>query len=178
MNVKRLTLATIICAFALTVTAQEQPRCKIESSYDRFTDNTRSLCTIQTAGKLSINAVAIYKGKRATDEAQYSLLFSYFDKDAFPDEHLKYDKAETLFILAGDLRRQVPLSDYKSSNGGTPLRGRVIHIENMKAELDRETWQRLLEAKKTELRFGETEIEITPDARALLHNFTAQVEQP
>ncbi len=177
MHTKRLALAAIICAFALTATAQEQPRCKVESKYDRFTDITEDLCTIQTVNKISVLAIANYKGKRATDEPRYSFVLSYLDKEAFLGVRPIYDKADALFLLVDGQRRQIPLKDYRNIIS-PPLKGRVLHIESWMAELDREMWKRLLDAKKIEMRLGETEIELTDDARTLLHNFTAQVEQP
>lgn len=178
MKSNRLTIAITLCAIAcLPIYAQDPLRCKVESSYDRFTDTTRNLCTVQRVDKLNISAVAAFKGKQGTDEAQYSLLFSYFDTEALRGEGLRYDQAETLYILAGDYRRQLPLEDYQHSTS-PPLRNRVLRIERLTARLDRETLSRMMRAHKVELRLGSAEIELTDEALILLRDFFQQVEQP
>jgi hypothetical protein len=172
----RLTLAALMAVLLCSLAHAQDKQCKIESTYDRFTDTTEDLCQIQSLGKLNILAVATYKGKKAVEMPRFSLVFSYFDKEATPREPLKYDKAATLFILADDDRRQVPLVDYKTSTGKFPLRGHVIHIEQLTAEMDGETLQRIAAAKRAELRLDDVEIELTDDARTLLRGFITRLE--
>lgn len=177
MTIKKLTLAAAFCALAFLSTQAQDPRCKIESKYDRLRDWTEVLCTIQTAGKLDLIIVATHKGKKVTERPLYTLVFTYFDNEAFPNEPLKYDKAEGLFILADEHRRQIPLIDYRTTTSETSLRGRVIHIEGWKAALDRETLAFIVGAKRTGLRIAETEIVLTDDALSRLRDFVAQLEK-
>lgn len=177
MRLKQLTPALLLCLLTLTISAQDKPRCKVETTYDRFADTTEDLCTVQKVGSINIHAVATYKGKRGTSEAQYALTFVYLNPEAFPDERLRYDKAESLFILADDLRRQIPLDDYKHSTS-PPLRGKVLRVERLTATTDRETLSRITDASHVELRLGETEIKLTDEAKGLLRDFIARIEQP
>lgn len=170
------TLLPFLLAISLNIqqNSQSSGAGQIESRYDRDADMTTVQCELLEIGKgaprLVVQANASFRGKEPNETAIFWLSLSSYRGSATRRTKPLFKETKTVLLYMDSDRIEVPTKDYR--NDFYELNR--LFAEQARAELGRETLQKLLDAERLEGKWGEVEFKFSDDSLASLKEFISR----
>jgi len=149
--------------------------CRLETKYDRLTDTTIVHCDLvemrDVPAKLTIQAVASYRGTEPNETAKFWLQFSGFITDASRNTQPVFQEATIVTLSLSDTTRlEVPVSDYHNDF----FELNHLLAESARAEIIREDLRKLLDAKSLKCKWNVAEVKFSDAALSSLKSFISR----
>jgi hypothetical protein len=138
--------------------------CRIETRYDRFADTTTTQCNLielgEGAPRLIVQANTSFRGKESNETAIFWRGLSSYRGGATRRTQPSFKEAATVRLLVDSARLEIPVKDY----GSDFFELNRLLAERARAEISREDFQKLLEARSLEGKWGDVEFKFSDAA--------------
>jgi hypothetical protein len=147
---------------------------QVESKFDRSTDTTTLQCNLVELGegapKLTVQAIASFRGKEPNETAIFWLGLASYKGGATRRTQRLFGEAKILYLTIDSARLEVPVKDYRNDFY------ELNHLlaESARAEVGREDLRKLLAAESLEGKWGDIEFKLSEAALALLKDFISR----
>jgi hypothetical protein len=154
---------TLLFLAIITPYIQDRPGsvCRLETRYDNSTDTTTVRCDLvelrDAPARLTIQAVASYRGKESNETVKFWLDLSRFISGATINTKSVFQEVKAISLLSDKIRLEIPVSDYH--NDFFEL-NRLL-AESAEAEIGREDLRKLLDSNSLKAKWGDVEIEFS-----------------
>jgi|SRR5262245_12665540 len=135
---------------------QDRPEgvCLLETKYDSESDTTTVHCDLaefhEAPTRLTIQAVASYRGKEPNETTKFWLQLSGFIAGATRRTQPVFHEAAAISLLLDTTRLEIPVSDYHNDF----FELNHLLAESARAEISREDLRKLLDAKSLKAEWG------------------------
>jgi len=148
--------------------------CRLETKYDQVADTTVVRCDLvelrDVPARLTIQAVASYRGTEPNETTKFWLQLSGFITDASRRTQPVFQEATIITLSTETTRLEVPLSDYH--NDFFEL-NRLL-AESARAEISRNDLRKLLDARSLKCKWSDSEIKFSDASLSSLKSFISR----